>query len=186
MLSKQFLGAGKADGPNSKAFQFFLSRSSRVIFSVILLLSLFFPYPSTLISSMAQASPVPAIYIGSDACKDCHADEYDSFVTYAKKSKSFESIEKLRRGLLPEDIERCYSCHTTGYGQPGGFVSLEQTPHLKNAGCEVCHGPGSIHVLSRSSADIKRHLTTDVCGQCHISERVKAFRYKPMIHGGAH
>ncbi|MDP2106866.1 MAG: cytochrome c family protein, partial [Desulfobulbaceae bacterium] len=185
-LSKQFLGAGKADGPNSKAFQSFSPLFSRIVFFVIFLLSLPFLSPFALILSVAQASPVPAIYVGSDACKDCHADEYDSFVTYAKKSKSFESIEKLRRGLLPEDIERCYSCHTTGYGQPGGFVSSEQTPQLKNAGCEVCHGPGSIHVLSRSSTDIKRHLTTDVCGQCHISERVKAFRYKPMIHGGAH
>jgi hypothetical protein len=24
------------------------------------------------------------------------------------------------------------------------------------------------------------------CEVCHISERVKAFKYKPLIHGGAH
>jgi hypothetical protein len=24
------------------------------------------------------------------------------------------------------------------------------------------------------------------CESCHISERVNAFRYKPLIHGGAH
>jgi hypothetical protein len=25
-----------------------------------------------------------------------------------------------------------------------------------------------------------------VCQRCHTSERVKAFRFRPLIHGGAH
>jgi hypothetical protein len=29
-------------------------------------------------------------------------------------------------------------------------------------------------------------LSKKDCEACHISERVKAFRYKPLIHGGAH
>ena len=29
-------------------------------------------------------------------------------------------------------------------------------------------------------------FTMKDCEECHISERVNAFRYKPMIHGGAH
>src|SRR4030042_5696348 len=70
-------------------------------------------------------------YVGSDACKDCHEKEYNSFMTYAKKSKSFESIERVRKGLTEEEIKGCYFCHTTGYGKPGGFVSPEKTPHLK-------------------------------------------------------
>ena len=32
-----------------------------------------------------------ALYVGSDACKECHEQEYNSFVKYAKKSKSFNS-----------------------------------------------------------------------------------------------
>ncbi|OGQ94237.1 MAG: cytochrome C [Deltaproteobacteria bacterium RIFOXYD12_FULL_57_12] len=125
-------------------------------------------------------------YVGSAACMDCHADEYLSFMTYAKKSRSFESIEKLKKGLTAEEIAKCYFCHTTGYGKPGGFVSVEETPHLQNAGCEVCHGPGLLHARTTAPADIKKHLTTEDCEACHTSERVKAFRYKPMIHGGAH
>ena len=125
-------------------------------------------------------------YVGSDACKDCHEKEYNSFMTYAKKSKSFESIERVRKGLTEEEIKGCYFCHTTGYGKPGGFVSPEKTPHLKNAGCEVCHGPGESHVKTMGTRDIKRRMTMKDCEVCHISERVRAFRYKPMIHGGAH
>jgi hypothetical protein len=127
-----------------------------------------------------------ALYVGSDACKYCHEQEYNSFVKYAKKSKSFNSIERVKKGLTEEEMKGCYVCHTTGYGKPGGFVSLEKTPHLKNAGCEVCHGPGGVHVKTRNHNDIKRKMTLKDCELCHTSERVQAFRYKPMIHGGAH
>jgi hypothetical protein len=144
---------------------------------------------------LLAAAPLPvtggkvkeqATYVGSLACKKCHEDEYSKFTTYAKKAHSFHSIERLMSRLTPAEIKKCYSCHTTGYGKPGGFVSPEKTPLLKNAGCEVCHGPGSIHVKTQSAADIKSHLTIKDCEGCHTSERVKAFRYKPMIHGGAH
>lgn len=136
--------------------------------------------------SYAQAQSRTPLYVGSEACKQCHENEYKNFITYAKKSVSFKSIERVKKGLTEEEIRGCYVCHTTGYGKPGGFVSPEKTPHLKNAGCEVCHGPGEVHVKTRSRKDIKSHLTIKDCEGCHISERVRAFRYKPMIHGGAH
>ena len=148
---------------------------------IVFLLCIAYPYAGR------TTTPAPQpFYIGSAACQPCHPEEYVSFMTYAKKSRSFESIAKLQKGLTDEEITKCYSCHTTGYGKPGGFISPEATPHLKNAGCEVCHGPGELHARTEEPADITRHLTTQDCEACHISERVKAFRYKPMIHGGAH
>lgn len=135
----------------------------------------------------APAEPEsPPRYLGALACRGCHEKQYESFSAYAKKSTSFQSIVRLRKELTQEELRGCYSCHTTGYGEPGGFVSEEATPHLKNAGCEVCHGPGEVHVVSRKAADIKGRLTQEDCERCHTSERVKAFRYKPLIHGGAH
>ncbi|MEW6215039.1 MAG: cytochrome c family protein [Nitrospirota bacterium] len=125
-------------------------------------------------------------YVGSLVCKGCHEKEYNSFITYAKKSRSFESIERVKKGLTEEEIKGCYHCHTTGYGKLGGFISPEKTPYLKNAGCEVCHGPGEFHVKTKNTQDIKRRMTMKDCEVCHTSERVRAFRYKPMIHGGAH
>lgn len=136
--------------------------------------------------SYAQAKKGPPVYVGSDVCQKCHEKEYDSFMKYAKKSKSFNSIDRVKKGLTEEEIRGCYACHTTGYGKPGGFVSVEKTPHLKNAGCEVCHGPGELHVKTRSPQYIKRRLSIADCEVCHTEERVKAFRYKPLIHGGAH
>ncbi|MFP7753740.1 multiheme c-type cytochrome [Thermodesulfobacteriota bacterium B35] len=130
-----------------------------------------------------QAAPR---YVGSRACRPCHRAEYTSFIRYAKKSTSYRSIERLEKGLTREDIRKCYGCHTTGYGKPGGFVSVEKTPELKNAGCEVCHGPGSRHVRTGRPEDIKRRPTRKDCETCHTSERIRAFRYRPMIHGGGH
>jgi len=125
-------------------------------------------------------------FVGSFACKACHEKEYNSFLQYSKKAKSFESIEKMRKGLTEEEIRKCYFCHTTGYGLTGGFISPEKTPHLKNTGCEVCHGPGGIHVKTRNPRNIKKRIAMEDCARCHIAERVRAFRYKPLIHGGGH
>lgn len=125
-------------------------------------------------------------YVGSLVCRACHPEEYNNFVTYAKKSISFQSIERQMKHLTEEEIRQCYPCHTTGYGQPGGFVSPEETPHLKNAGCEVCHGPGAEHAQSGDASLIIGRMSKKDCEVCHISERVKVFKYKPLIHGGAH
>ncbi len=152
------------------------------LITTIIYFSTLNPLPSR---AQQQNSPTP-IYVGSEACKPCHEEEYASFVQHAKKSKSYRSIERLEKGLSEEDLKKCYGCHTTGYGKPGGFTSLEETPELKNAGCEVCHGPGSIHVKTETPESIKKQPTREDCESCHTSERVKAFRYRPLIHGGGH
>jgi hypothetical protein len=136
--------------------------------------------------SRGEEQKAQRVYVGSLACRDCHPEEYGNFMTYAKKSTSFQSVEKQMRHLTPGEIKQCYPCHTTGYGQPGGFVSPEETPHLKNAGCEVCHGPGAEHARTGDPGTIIRDMSKKDCELCHISERVKAFKYKPLIHGGAH
>lgn len=127
-----------------------------------------------------------AVYVGSEACGQCHEQQYESYKAYSKKSSSFESILKMKKGLTETELKECYSCHTTGYGQPGGFQSAEKTPQLKNAGCEVCHGPGSAHAESEDPDDIQRALDIKSCESCHNEERVKTFDYKPLIYGGAH
>jgi len=125
-------------------------------------------------------------YVGSDSCQECHEFEYKSFKTYAKKAHSYKSIEIMKKGLTEAEFRTCFECHTTGFGQPGGFQSVQDTPHLKNAGCEVCHGPGSLHIESEDPSDLKEDLTAKDCESCHNAERVAAFDYRPLIHGGAH
>ena len=136
-------------------------------------------------SAWGQAAQ-PTPYVGSDTCLLCHEDEYEKFSKYARKSRSFESLLKMKKGLTPDELKGCYACHTTGYGKPGGFVSLELTPELKDAGCEVCHGPGGRHAETQDPDDVIGKVRLDVCQKCHTEERVSAFRYRPLVHGGAH
>jgi len=157
--------------------------TKQLLYTLILFLLPSLISPSLSLSETKNKTPR---YVGTLFCKTCHEEEYKSFITYAKKSKSYKSIERMKKELTEEEIKGCYHCHTTGYGRPGGFISPEKTPYLENAGCEVCHGPGEFHVKTKSPSDIKRHLTLKDCEVCHTSERVKAFRYKPLIHGGAH
>jgi hypothetical protein len=126
------------------------------------------------------------VYVGSKACEACHPDEYENFVSFAKKAASYESVLKMRKGLTAAELKSCYACHTTGYGRPGGFRSEAETPHLKNAGCEVCHGPGSVHADSGDPRDLGAAITIEDCRSCHNNERVESFGFKPMLYGGAH
>jgi hypothetical protein len=161
-----------------KIFPHILGRYAISIFSLLLLIQ-------APLAAEQMGNRIPR-YVGSEVCKSCHENEYKNFITYAKKATSFRSIERVRKGLTEEEIKGCYTCHTTGYGKPGGFISAEKTPYLKNAGCEVCHGPGEFHVITGNPQRIKRKMRIEDCEVCHISERVRAFRYKPMIRGGAH
>jgi hypothetical protein len=126
-------------------------------------------------------------YIGSEACKECHESEYSTFIKYAKKATSFKSILTMESKITKDEFKTCFECHTTGYGEKSGFVSQAETPELKNAGCEVCHGPGSLHVKSDGDPDaIKTNLSINDCTKCHNENRVQAFNFKPLLFGGAH
>jgi hypothetical protein len=93
-----------------------------------------------------------AEYIGAKKCKACHIKQYKSWEKTAMAG-SFENLkagvkvaEKKAAGLEDKDYTHdanCLKCHTTGYGKPGGFKSIEDTPKLAGVQCEECHGPGS-------------------------------------------
>lgn len=136
--------------------------------------------------SAAQAQDKSPLYIGSQACNECHEEQFKSFKAYAKKAKSYNSVKKMLHSVTADELKKCYECHTTGYGRPGGFVSEAKTPHLAEVGCESCHGPGSLHAQSQARKDIRAKLSAKDCESCHNSERVSAFNFKPLIYGGAH
>ena len=94
-----------------------------------------------------------ANYLGAKKCKACHMKQYKSW-SKTSMATSFENLkpgikteEKKKAGIDPDKDyttdENCLSCHTTGYGRPGGFKSLSETPKLINVQCESCHGPGA-------------------------------------------
>jgi hypothetical protein len=127
-----------------------------------------------------------ATYVGSAACQQCHDQEHAIFIKHSKKAHSRHNVEKMRPKLTAAELENCYHCHTTGYGQKGGFVSYEKTPHLGDVGCETCHGPGSAHVESGDTSAITRKPHVDSCQVCHNAERIQNFNFRPLRYSGAH
>jgi len=145
-----------------------------------------------LLSPSVQASE--HAYVGTKNCRKCHLKEWKSWAE-TKMAKAFETLKpgvaaeaKTKAGLDPDKDyttdAKCVACHVTGYGQPGGFVSIEETPDRAGVGCEVCHGPGgtytkaehmSLKNKSYKKADVVAvgmvdTVSADQCKACHNAE----------------
>jgi hypothetical protein len=102
-------------------------------------------------------------YEGSGGCAGCHGDKFAQFAKTAHAT-AHSAIANIGMGENPN----CTACHTVGKGQPTGFVSSLLTPHLKNVGCESCHGPAGWHKYSDHDL-IRPAVSQDpqICGSCH-------------------
>jgi len=165
-----------------------------------------------LIFPLAILEAGTATYVGVKKCKVCHSKEKMGGTQYqvwkaTKMAKAMESLKpgvasdiKTKAGLDPQkdytNDPKCLKCHTTGYGEPGGFESMEKTPHLANVQCEACHGPGSEYrkpkIMSKKAfkenwdaahqkavaAGLIRP-SEKVCAKCHNEENPvhKFFKY---------
>jgi Cytochrome c554 and c-prime len=95
---------------------------------------------------MQVQMPDPApTYVGSDKCQKCHKSAFKVWQNSAH-SKAYQSLANAKLPSLRQFDPECVVCHTVGFGYQGGFVDAEQTPKLKDVGCESCHGPASGHV----------------------------------------
>ncbi len=102
-------------------------------------------------------------YTGSESCKLCHDYEYEKWGTKAH-AHAYGTLEKVGSQYDPE----CVLCHVVGMEYESGFVSEERAGHLKNVGCENCHGPGSEHISTLGEA--KTTEPRSDCTDCHTPE----------------
>ena len=115
-------------------------------------------------------------YVGTFKCKVCHkkdekGNQWKAW-TESKHSKIYDTLKTEKAiqyakeaGLKkhPTQEPECLECHVVGLGKGGfeikdeafwnpadddkkGKKAKKRMEGLKNAGCETCHGPGSIHV----------------------------------------
>ncbi|UCG67588.1 MAG: hypothetical protein JSW12_00900 [Deltaproteobacteria bacterium] len=103
-----------------------------------------------------------------DKCASCHPEHVKAYSEW-KYSRNFRILEMRGRDHDPQ----CLPCHTTGYGKPGGFKSVEETPHMKNIQCEACHGPASLHVKAPTVEEHHRTLSVpkNICTSCHYMHK---------------
>jgi hypothetical protein len=107
--------------------------------------------------------PNDLAYTGSESCKDCHDYEYDKWSQKAH-ADAYATLVRVGSQVDPE----CVSCHVVGMDYESGFVSEQKTGHLKNVGCENCHGPGSEHIRSGGNTVLTGPKTG--CIDCHTPE----------------
>jgi hypothetical protein len=126
----------------------------------------------------APAEPGRASYVGDDKCISCHksAARFWKHTVHAQAWKTLVDVGK-------EAHDDCVSCHVTGYGEVGG-TSLGYTKGLQDIQCEVCHGPGSIHVEKRGKeSPFAGRLKTpeSICVRCHNEKHSDTFQYESYL-----
>jgi len=124
------------------------------------------------------AEPGRAYYVGGEKCVSCHkpAVRFWQHTVHAHAWKTLIEVGK-------EAHDDCVSCHVTGYGEIGGS-SLGYTRGLQDIQCEVCHGPGSIHVEKRGKESPFAGSTKtpeSICVRCHNEKHSDTFRYEAYL-----
>lgn len=117
------------------------------------------PHPAQ-IHAKELKPPVALHYVGSAACQACHAAEYKKWKEAEghAHSRAMNSLEKYaKRPNLRQFDGECVKCHVVGFEHPTGYQDEKATPHLRDVGCENCHGPGSGH-----AADPKNRAFTEL------------------------
>src|SRR5207244_3142153 len=96
-----------------------------------------------------------AKYVGSAKCQECHQDAFKVWQQKDEKDRShsvaYESLVKATKPSLRQFDGECIVCHVVGFGIDSGFKNEKQSAHLKDVGCESCHGPGSEHIKKRNN-----------------------------------
>jgi len=110
-------------------------------------------------------------WYGARACGKCHEREYNSWLL------SSHSVTTVR---LPGETHldpECLRCHATGSGSDGGFVDLVTTGHLRDVGCEACHGPAGGH----TPAGVMPIDPTTSCVGCHDPDHALSLDVLAMV-----
>ncbi len=111
-------------------------------------------------------------YVSSGRCADCHTRQMARWAG----TEHAQALRVLRPRKGHQDPE-CLSCHSTGFGLPGGFAEPSEKK-LKTWGavqCEMCHGPMGGHP---SDARVQSRLVDErTCRGCHDEANSPDFEY---------
>ena len=103
----------------------------------------------------------------------CHPAE---FKTWAKNphAKAYKTLVDVGSQYDPE----CIVCHVVGLNYETGFVNEKSQHDLRNVGCEVCHGPGSKHMvaITMDEPDNKTSEPKAQCIDCHTPEHSPGYQ----------
>lgn len=102
-------------------------------------------------------------FVGSQTCAGCHTSEHEIW-SGSPHAVAFESL----RAKGAHEQGDCQRCHTTGFGEAGGFPHGDES--TRGVGCESCHGPGGNHVAEGAERRGTILALTDKCDSCVIMQ----------------
>ncbi len=120
--------------------------------------------------TFAGTMPTDFQLVGTDSCRDCHAGDCSRW----ESSGHAQAWQSLTRTGAEVDAY-CQQCHSTGFGLPGGFVSLKRSPQRTSVGCEACHGPSKAHVRDPHVRTAYFGQALNRCDRCHDRENSPQF-----------
>ena len=136
----------------------------RAIPVVLILISL----AAAAVMTAADDQPEQNEYVGNSAkqCALCHQQQVEAWQQWPMAT-TWERLSEKEQA----DSE-CIACHSTGFGDSGGFASLKETPNLAGVHCEACHGPAKHHLAAPMMDREQRRSTIlnpdrDCCESCH-------------------
>lgn len=116
-------------------------------------------------------------YASSGGCVNCHTQEFArwSFTDHAQSA--WLSLVGREATESPE----CIGCHTTGFGEVGGFgePTGANLRKFKSVQCEACHGPLRGHPEQDSVH--ARPVTEATCTGCHDAANSPDFDYATYL-----
>jgi hypothetical protein len=123
------------------------------------------------------STPSDPGYAASGRCAQCHTKELAKW-SFSDHARSWETLLIKNETQNPE----CITCHTTGFGAPGGFGELTKTNVRKFKGvqCEACHGPLKGHPDDERIKSQK--ISKEVCLSCHDEANSPQFDYVSYLH----
>lgn len=121
--------------------------------------------------TLPVAKPGQAVYVGTEACFECHAETREFWKTN-EHSGAWATLEGLGKTFDAE----CVSCHVTGYGEAGGAL-VGQTAGRENVQCESCHGPGSLHAAEGAIDKLTVKPVESTCVGCHNKHHSPVFAF---------
>ncbi len=142
-----------------------------------------------------DALPSSPRFLGNTACLGvCHYHEAAHKLWQATQhSRAYRTLVDVGKQLSYD----CVNCHSTGFENPAGsnLLTLDkwQTattaptavgPDLRHVGCEVCHGPGSLHAANPGKVKVPNpRPNASTCLDCHTPEHSDTFEWKAYARG---
>ncbi|MDI6808384.1 MAG: multiheme c-type cytochrome [Candidatus Eisenbacteria bacterium] len=132
---------------------------------------------ASLVKEKKTAKLSPDKYLGNEICSRCHDVAGEQWAA-TRHAKAFVTLENAAKEHLPD----CIKCHTTGYGEQGGFTGPGGTPDLRGVQCESCHGIGTKHEMNAAYGKISEAT----CRKCHNKEWSPKFDFKTYLKKISH